>query len=343
MKHSFASDNNSGVCTEVMEALAAANGGYEVGYGADPYTEKAVSAFRDLFGGDTEVYFVFNGTGANVLGLSCLTRSYDAVLCTEAAHINEDECGAPEKFTGCKLWDFHAPDAKLNPDMLRYALANLGDEHRVQPRVISITQATEFGTLYTPDEIAALAGFAHANGMYLHMDGARIANAAVSLGLDFRAFTRDVGVDVLSFGGTKNGMMYGEAVLFFQPELARKAKFFRKQNMQLASKMRYISAQFSAYLEPSVWKRNALHANTQAQNLAQKIENLPGARLFHPVQANGVFVQLPGAVMAELRKDHFFYIFDEKNSVARFMCSFNTPETETGRLAADLERALAVR
>lgn len=340
MIHSFASDNNSGVCAEVMQALASVNKGHEVGYGADPYTQRAVSLFREHFGGDTEVFFVFNGTGANVLGLSCLTDSYDAVLCTEAAHINEDECGAPEKFTGCKLWDFHAPDAKLTPDMLAYTVANRGDEHRVQPRVVSLTQATEFGTLYSLDEIGALSDFAHANGMYVHMDGARLANAAVSSGMDFRAFTRDAGVDVVSFGGTKNGLMYGEAVLFFHPEPARKAKFYRKQNMQLSSKMRYISAQFSTYLSDDLWKRNASHANAMAKKLEEGIRSLPGARLYHPVQANGVFVQLSHEVIAALREKHFFYIFDEKNRVARFMCSYDTPESEVRRLVADLGEAL---
>ena len=340
MEHSFASDNNSGVSQEVMQALLAANVGHEVGYGADPYTQHAISVFKDLFGSDTEVFFVFNGTGANVLSLSCITESYHAVLCTEAAHINEDECGAPEKFLGTKLWDFHAPDAKLTPDMLQYTLANQGDEHRVQPRVISITQATEFGTLYSVDEIMALANFAHKNDMYLHMDGARIANAAVALGLDFKAFTKDAGVDVVSFGGTKNGLMYGEAVLFFNPELAKRARFYRKQSMQLASKMRYISAQFLAYFENGLWKKNSSHANTMAQKLGAEIATLSGAVLFHPVMANGIFVQLPLEVIDELRQKHFFYIFDEKNRVARFMCSFNTPESEVYRLVNDLKTAL---
>lgn len=340
MNHSFASDNNSGVSTEIMQALMDANTGHEVGYGADPYTQKAVSKFKEIFGADTEVFFVFNGTGANVLGLSCITDSYHAVLCTEAAHINEDECGAPEKFLSTKLWDFFAPDAKLTPDMLKYTLANMDDEHRVQPRVISITQATEFGTLYSVDEIKALANFAHENGMYLHMDGARIANAAVALGLDFVSFTKEAGVDVVSFGGTKNGMMYGEAVLFFNPELAKRAKFYRKQSMQLASKMRYISAQFSAYFTNDLWKTNATHANAMAQKLSSKIATLSGATLFHTVQANGIFVQLPLEVIAELRQKHFFYIFDEKNHVARFMCSFNTPESEVDRLVDDLQHAL---
>lgn len=339
MNHSFASDNNSGVCSEVMAALAQVNIGHEVGYGADPYTKQAIQIFKDRFGADTEVFFVFNGTGANVLSLSCLTDSYHAVLCTEAAHINEDECGAPEKFTGSKLWDFFAPDAKLNPDMLQYTLANACDEHRVQPKVISITQSTEFGTLYSVDEIKALADFAHSHDMYLHLDGARIANAAVSLGLDFKAFTKDAGVDVVSFGGTKNGMMYGEAVLFFNPELSKRAKFFRKQGMQLASKMRYISAQFSAYFENDTWHKNASHANAMAQKLATKIKAIEGPVLYHPVQANGVFVQLPDAVIAKLREHHFFYIFDEKNRVARFMCSYDTPESEVERLAKDIEQA----
>lgn len=323
-----------------MDALAAANKGHEVGYGADPYTEEAISIFKQKFGQETDVYFVFNGTGANVLGLSCLTDSYHAILCTEAAHINEDECGAPEKFTSTKLWDFYASDAKLNPEMLRYTLPNLGDEHRVQPRVISITQATEFGTLYSVDEIKALSQFAHSNGMYLHMDGARIANAAVSLGLDFKAFTKDAGVDVVSFGGTKNGLMYGEAVLFFNPELSKRAKFFRKQSMQLASKMRYISAQFVAYFNNELWKKNATHANAMAQEVSLEIMELPGAKLFHPVQANGIFVQLPREVINGLREKHFFYIFDEKNDVARFMCSYNTPENEVKRLVQDLKSEL---
>lgn len=340
MIHSFASDNNSSVCNEVMQAIQQINSGFEVGYGADPYTQEAVSVFRRMFGNDTEVFFVFNGTGANVLSLSCITDSYHAVLCTEAAHINEDECGAPEKFTGAKLWDFFAQDAKLTPEMLQYTLPNLGDEHRVQPKVISITQSTEFGTLYSIDEIRALADFAHAHDMYLHMDGARIANAAVALGCEFRTFTRDAGVDVVSFGGTKNGLMYGEAVLFFNPELARKAKFFRKQSMQLASKMRYISAQFTAYLQQDVWKKNATHANAMASRLAQEISKINGAVLFHPVQANGVFVQLPPKAIEALRKKHFFYIFDEKNHVARFMCSFNTPESEVQRLVEDIRLAL---
>lgn len=341
MNHSFASDNNSGVCSEVMQALADVNVGHEVGYGADPYTRKAIDKFKQMFGAETEVFFVFNGTGANVLGLSCMSDSYHSILCTEAAHINEDECGAPEKFLGTKLWDFFAPDAKLHPDMLQYTLANIGDEHRVQPRVISITQATEFGTLYTVDEIKSLSKFAHENDMYLHMDGARIANAAIAMDLDFKAFTKDAGVDVVSFGGTKNGMMYGEAVLFFNPTLAKYAPFYRKQSMQLASKMRYISAQFCAYLQDDVWKKNAAHANAMAQKLANKISGLPGAKLFHRVQANGVFVQLPTQVIAELKQKHFFYIFDEKNHVARFMCSFNTPEEEVDRLVNDLKIALS--
>jgi threonine aldolase len=341
MIHSFASDNNSMVSPEIMEALHSVNIGFEVGYGADPYTREAEGVFRQFFGDEVQVFFVFNGTGANVLSLSCLSDSYHAILCTEAAHINEDECGAPEKFTGSKLWDFFAADAKLNPDMLTYTLANLDDEHRVQPKVISITQATEFGTLYSVEEVRELAAFAHKNGMYLHMDGARIANAAVSLGLSFRQFTRDAGVDAVSFGGTKNGLMYGEAVLFFNPELARKAKFLRKQSMQLASKMRFISAQFTAYLKENVWHRNALHANTMAKKLADGIRTIPGTLLFHPVQANGVFVQLPPAVIARLREKHFFYIFDEKNHVARFMCSFNTPESEVVKLVEDIGSVMA--
>lgn len=340
MNHSFGSDNNSGVSPLVMKALAEANEGFAVGYGADRWTERATSVFREMFGEDTDVFFVFNGTGANVLSLSSILHSYEAVLCAESAHINEDECGAPEKFTGAKLWDFHTHDGKITPEMLEGTLAHLGDEHRVQPRVISITQATEFGTVYSLDEIKKIADFAHQNGMYLHIDGARIANAAVSLGLDFRTFTVDAGVDVLSFGATKNGLMYGEAVLFFNKELAKPAKFYRKQSMQLASKMRYVSAQFIAYLESDLWKENAEHANRMAQLLESGIRTLPKATVFHPVQANGVFVQLPRPAIEKLRQKHFFYVFDEKNHVARFMCSFNTPESAVNELLTDLAQVL---
>ena len=232
---SFASDNNAGVHPQVMEALAAANQGHVIAYGDDPYTERAVKKFREHFGKEVEVYFVFGGTGANVLGLKAATQSHHAIICAETAHINVDECGAPEKFTGCKLLSLSTPDGKLKASQMGPLLHDVGFEHHVQPRVISISQATEMGTIYTPREVKTLSSFAHDNGMLLHMDGARIANAAASLGVKLKAITKDAGVDILSFGGAKNGMMYGEAVVFFDKKLAGDFKYTRKQGMHLPS------------------------------------------------------------------------------------------------------------
>src|SRR5581483_11961461 len=251
---SFASDNNAGVHPKVLEAIAAVNQGHVVGYGVDPYTEEAIENFKQHFGKDIEVFIVFNGTAANCLGLKALTESYQAVICADGAHIYTDECGAPEKFTGCKLIPIAAPDGKLTVESVSHAYHGIGDQHHVQPRVVSITQVTELGTVYKPREVRDLARFAHEHNMFLHMDGARIANAAVSLGLSLREATRDLGVDVLSFGGTKNGAMGAEAVIFFDKALSRDFLYIRKQGMQLASKMRFISAQFSALFTDDLWR-----------------------------------------------------------------------------------------
>jgi threonine aldolase len=243
---SFASDNNAGVHPEVLKAIAAANQGHVVGYGDDAYTQSAIRRLKDEFGGDAEVFFVFNGTAANCLSLKALTNSFHAVICAEGAHIYVDECGAPEKFTGCKLVSVPAKNGKLTIEAVRSAYHGIGDEHHVQPKVISITQATEVGTVYQLREIRNLADFAHAHGMFLHVDGARIANAVAALGLNLKQATRDLGIDVLSFGATKNGALGAEAVVFFSPELSANFKFYRKQGMQLASKMRFIAVQFQA-------------------------------------------------------------------------------------------------
>src|SRR5271165_7216028 len=268
---SFASDNNAGVHPEVLEAIRRANEGHVVGYGDDPYTESAVRKFREHFGADVAIFLVFNGTAANVLSLQALTRSFHAVLCPELSHIYTDECGAPEKFTGCKLVPLAAPDGKLTVEAVAHAYHGIGNQHHVQPRVISITQATEMGTVYTPREIRDLARFAHERNMFLHMDGARIANAAVSLGMTLREATRDLGVDVLSFGGTKNGAMGAEAVVFFNKKLGHDFLYLRKQGMQLASKMRFISAQLEALLSNDLWRQNAEHANRMAELLKQEV------------------------------------------------------------------------
>lgn len=335
---SFASDNNAGVHPEVMKAISAANSGHEVAYGDDSYTRSAVELFRKHFGEEIEVFFVFNGTAANCLSLKALTNSYHAVICAEGAHIYVDECGAPEKFTGCKLVPVPAVEGKLTIDAVASAYHGIGDEHHVQPQVISITQATEVGTVYQPDEVRHLAHFAHDRDMFLHVDGARIANAAASLGLGLREITADAGVDVLSFGATKNGALGAEAVIFFDPKLAVNFKFYRKQGMQLASKMRFAAAQFEAMLTGDLWLRNARHSNQMARLLKREISNIPQVKIVHNVEANGVFAQIPREAIAKIQKQYFFYVWNEAESVVRWMCSWDTREEDVKEFA-ELVRA----
>jgi threonine aldolase len=325
-RRSFASDNNAGVHPKILEAVAKANRGHVVAYGDDSYTAAAVAKFREHLGKKVEVFFVFGGTGANVLGLKAVTQPHHAVICADTAHINVDECGAPEKFTGCKLLTIATPDGKITVDQMKPFLHGVGFEHHVQPRVISISQSTEMGTVYTPKEIKTLAEFAHQHDMLLHMDGARIANATVSLQLKLRQLTADVGVDILSFGGAKNGMMYGEAVVFFDPKMARDFKYIRKQGMHLASKMRFISAQFEALLSNYLWLENAAHANRMARILARELSKVPKIRITQPVEANGVFAIVPKEYVPVLQQKYFFYVWNEETSEARFMTSFDTTE-----------------
>jgi threonine aldolase len=325
---SFASDNNAGVHPEILQAIAAANQGHTVGYGDDPYTESAVRKFKQHFGSDIEVFIVFNGTAANCLSLKALTNSYNAVICAEAAHIYTDECGAPEKFTGCKLIPLPTRDGKLTVESVGQACHGIDDPHHVQPRVISITQATEVGTVYKPGEIKALAWFAHERGMFLHVDGARIANAAAGLGQTLRQATRDLGVDVLSFGGTKNGALGAEAVVFFDKKLGHDFLYLRKQGMQLASKMRFISAQFDALLTGDLWLKSAQHANRMARLLQKKLSEIPQVKIVYKVEANGVFAKIPRPAIARLQKRYFFYVWNEQQSVVRWMCSFDTTEQD---------------
>ena len=327
-ERSFASDNNAGVHPAVLDAIVSANRGHVVGYGDDFYTESAIASFRQHFGNDIEVFFVFNGTAANVLGLKALTQSYHAVICTEPAHIYTDECGAPERFTGCKLIPLSAPQGKLTVEAVRAAYHGIGDQHHVQPRVIAITQSTEMGTTYKPAEIRALSDFAHANEMFVHMDGARIANAAAALGQSLRQATRDLGVDVLSFGGTKNGLMGGEAVVFFGKKLAENFLYVRKQGMQLASKMRFIAVQFEALLKDDLWVESARHANRMASFLEEEVRKIPQLKVVYPVEANGVFVKLPHEAIAKIQNRYFFYVWNEEQSVVRWMCSFDTTEDD---------------
>jgi len=330
---SFASDNNAGVHPEVLEALAAANTGHTVGYGDDVYTERARAKFREHFG-DVEVFFVFNGTAANVLSLQSATRSFQAVLCAEASHIYTDECGAPEKFTGCKLIPIEAPDGKLTVDAVAHHYHGIGDQHHVQPRIVSITQATEMGTVYKPDEVRALAEFAHSHNLLLHVDGARIANAAASQDLTLRQATGDLGVDVLSFGGTKNGLMGAEAVVFFRKELSKDFLYWRKQGMQLASKMRFISVQLETILSDDLWLGSAQHANKMARLLEQEVRRIPQAKIVYPVEGNGVFVQLPKIAIPKIQERYFFYVWSEEASVVRWMCSFDTTTEDIRQFAA---------
>ncbi len=341
--HSFASDNNAGVHPEILAAIAAANQGHVRAYGADPFTARAVDRFRREFGSDTKVFFVFNGTGANVLGLQALTHSFDAVLCAELAHINVDECGAPEKLVGCKLIGIPAPGGKLTPAAVMDNLRGVGDQHHVQPRVVSISQTTEYGTVYARDEVRALADCAHAQGLRLHMDGARIANAAAALDLPLRAFTGDAGVDVLSFGGTKNGLLGGEAVVVFDPGLAADFHFIRKQGMQLASKMRFVSAQFEALLTDELWLRNARHANAMARRLADRLRAIPEVRITQPVEANAIFATLPPEHIEALQAEGYFYVWDDRRSEVRLMASFDTRPEDVDRFAAAAERILGGR
>lgn len=341
-KKSFASDNNSGVHPEILKAVEAANVGHTLAYGNDDYTRKAKDLLAAHFGDDIDVYFMFNGTGANVLALKTLTRSWQSILCSEYAHIYEDECGAPEKNTGSKLIPLKTEQGKFGVQQIAEHLTFLDDEHRVQPKVVSITQSTEFATVYSVEEIKAICDFCHAHHLLVHMDGARIANAAVSLGLPFKAFTRDLGIDVVSFGGTKNGMMMGEAVIFFNPELSAEAKYYRKQNMQLNSKMRFVSAQFIAYLENDLWKRNATQANQMAQLLYQQVKDIPGVQVLNQVQANGIFAIIPKEITAALQQEYFFYVFNEHYNVVRWMCSFDTTEEDVLNFAAAIRRHLGV-
>lgn len=333
MKRGFASDNNSGIHPEILLALSAANEGHAVGYGGDEFTKKAIDKFKQEFGEQTDVYFVFNGTGANVLSLSTLTRSFHSIICAETAHIQVDECGAPEKFTGSKLLPVATIKGKITPEGIAKYLHGFDFEHHSQPGIISISQVTELGTVYTVEEIKTITSLAHQHGIFVHMDGARIANAAVALDLPFRAFTVDAGIDVLSFGGTKNGMMLGEAVLFFNQELSKNSKYIRKQSMQLFSKMRFVSAQFLAYFENDLWKKSASHSNRMAKLLEKQVREIPAIQLTQEVEANGVFAIVPREIIPQLQEKYFFYMWDEHRSEVRWMTSFDTQEEDIIKFA----------
>ena len=328
-KRGFASDNNAGVHPEILKELSASNEGHAIGYGSDIYTERALELFKIHLGEETETFFVFTGTAANVLGLSAVTRSWNSVIAASTAHLEQDECGAPEKFLGCKVLTVDTPDGKLNSRLIEKHLHGFDFEHHSQPKVVSVTQSTEMGTVYTPSEIKEIADFIHSKGLILHMDGARISNAAVYLDQPFRAFTTDAGVDILSFGGTKNGLMFGEAICFLKPGLAADFKYLRKQGMQLGSKMRYISAQYIAWFRNDLWKVCAAHANRMAGVLADRLEQIQlKCRITQKVESNGIFIIIPEDIARKLQQHYFFYPWNEKISEYRLMTSWDTQEED---------------
>ena len=344
----FASDNYSGVHPEVLAAIAAANGGHQVAYGDDEYTAHLHEVFARHFGEPVEVYPVFNGTGANVTALQSMLPRWGAVIAASTAHINVDEGGAPERVGGIKLLTVPTDDGKLTPELVDREAWGWGDEHRAQPLVVSITQTTELGTAYSVEEIRALADHAHERGMKLHMDGARISNAAASLGVPLRDFTRDAGVDVLSFGGTKNGALLGEAIVVLNPEASEGLKYLRKLNMQLSSKMRFVSAQLIALLDGDLYLRNAAHANAMARRLRDALDagiaagELPGLSFTQETQSNGVFAVLPAGVADRLRDRGFkFYDWDAARGEVRWMCGFDTTEDDIDAFVGGIREELA--
>lgn len=334
--YSFASDNCAGVHPAVMAAMAAANEGYVHSYGDDVFTKEAVAKISRLFGGNASVYLVYNGTGANVTGISHLIRSYETVYCAAAAHIHVDECGSLEHYAGCKVVALPTDDGKITPEAILPHLTGIGDEHRSQPGMISITQPTEYGVLYTPDEIRKLADFAHQRGMKLHMDGARIANAAAALQLPVKDFTTACGVDLVSFGAAKNGMMFGEAVVFIHEEAAKAFPYIRKQGMQLHSKMRFMAAQFNAMLTDDLWLANARHANAMTRRLYEGLCQISAIHITRPVQCNAIFACLPKPLIEPLQQRFHFYVWNEATNEVRLMTSFQTTEAEVDAFLATL-------
>lgn len=340
-RRGFASDNYAGVHPEVLAALADANGGHQISYGEDVYTARLTEVMSGHLGRDVEVFPVFNGTGANVLALASMLPPWGAVVCAETAHINTDENAAPERVAGLKLLTVPTPDGRLTPELVDLQAWGWGDEHRAQPLAVSITQTTELGTCYTPEQIAAICDHAHARGMRVHLDGARIANAAATLDLPLRAFTTDVGVDVLSFGGTKNGLLGAEAVVVLNPEASAGLPYLRKMDMQLASKMRFLSVQLVALLEGDLWLRSARHANAMARRLRDAVIDLPDVTVVRPVEANAVFAVLPPGVADRLRERFRFYDWNPATGEVRWMCAFDTTEADVDAFAAALVEELA--
>ena len=339
----FASDNYAGVHPDILGALATANGGHQVSYGDDVYTEHLQEVFRAHFGEQAAAFPVFNGTGANVVALQAMSERWGSVIAAATAHINVDECGAPEKVGGLKLLTVATPDGKLTPDLIDVHAWGWGDQHRAQPRVVAITQSTELGTCYTPEEVKAVCDHAHERGVKVFMDGARLSNAAASLGVPLREFTTDAGVDVVTFGGTKNGLLLGECIVVLNPDAVHGLMYLRKSAMQLASKMRFVSAQFEALLGGDLWLRNAGHSNAMARRLEAAVRTVEGVEIMRPVQANAVFAIIPADVTERLQKRFRFYTWDEHTGEVRWMCAFDTTEEDVDAFAAALREELAAQ
>lgn len=336
---SFASDNNSGVHPLIMDAIVKANDNHAVGYGDDPWTEKATAKIKEVFGEGASPFFVFNGTGANSVALQAVTRSFNSILCAETAHIYVDECGAPARMTGCALIPISTPDGKLTPALLKPHLHNFGVCHHSQPKAVYISQVSELGTVYTIEEVRAIADLLHQYQMYLHMDGARLANACAYLGCSMKEVTVDAGVDILSFGGTKNGMMMGEAVISFHPEISENLQYFRKQSAQLASKLRYLSVQFIPYLENNLWLENAGKANESAKKLADVLKQYPQIRFTQKVESNQLFFIIPEEPLKRLQEKYFFYMWNEAIQEARLVTSWDTTDEDIAEIEQILKEA----
>ncbi|MGK7378815.1 threonine aldolase family protein [Planococcus sp. 1R117A] len=338
-KKMFASDNNSGIHPAILEAISQVNDGHVPAYGDDPYTAAARHKFKEHFGEECEVAFVFNGTGANITGLKAMVRSHQAIICTDGAHIHADEGGAAEGFIGGKLLTVPSENGKLTVNQIAQQLHHIGNQQRSQPKAVSISQCTELGTVYTLEEIKEITSFAHDNGLYVHMDGARLSNAAAHLGCSFAEMTVDAGIDMLAFGGTKNGLMIGEAVVCFNKELASELKYIRKQGMQLGSKMRFIAAQFDCLLTDNLWQENASHANRMARLLADGLQNFIGITVTQPVESNAIFASMPKSQIEELQKTYAFALWNAAINEIRLVTSFDTTEEDIETFLSHVEKA----
>ena len=340
INYEFGSDNHSGVHHKIIKAIEVANKDYAVAYGEDEYTKNTIKKFKNHFGKDIEVFFVGNGTAANILGLMTVTNSFNSIICAKTAHLTVHECCGPEKFIGCKLVTIPTDNGKLTTESIKNNLEGFGDVHMAQPKVISITQSTELGTVYTPKEIRTLSNFAHKNKMLLHMDGARLCNAAVSLNCNLSEISGDAGVDILSCGGTKNGMMFGDAVIFFDKKLSKNFEFFRKQGMHLTSKMRFISVQFDEFFKDDLWKSNAKHANKMAKLFYEKIKDTKEIKITQKVESNAIFAILAKKHIKKLQEKYFFHIFNERTNEVRWMCSYNTKKNNVLEFADTIKQVV---